>query len=180
VGLASAVGYMQQLLDGMNWPAEMQALPSPPPALRCFITPPDPNVAAGTPSAYVWFNRGQESRNPGKYGAGTVPRANYPGGPSGTKTIEHTVPIYVVWAGGSPTDPLVNVLFPGMVDAIMATLRVSVDPAVITDPWTGVQTQLVDVGERISYITDLRALEPMQLQRLDALLEVTCTEVFSA
>jgi hypothetical protein len=43
-----------------------------------------------------------------------------------------------------------------------------------------VQTQLVDVGERISYITDLRALEPMQLQRLDALLEVTVTEVLSA
>ena len=180
MGLASAVGYMQTLLDGMNWPAEMQALPSPPPPLRCFITPPDPNVQAGTPSAYVWFNRGDEARQGAKYGAGTVPRASYPGGPSGTKATAHTIPVYVVWAGGSPTDPLVNILFPGMVDAIMAFLRVSPDPAVVTDPWTGVQTQLVDVGEHMSYLTTLRALEPMQSQRLDALLEITCTEVFSA
>jgi hypothetical protein len=180
VGLASAVGYMQNLLNGMNWPAQMQALPSPPPPLACYITPPDPNVLAGTPSAYVWFNRGDEARNGAKYGAGTVPRASYPGGPSGTKTIEHTIPVYVVWTGGSPTDPNVNILFPGMVDAIMATLRVSPDPALVTDPWTGEQTQLVDIGERIAYLTSLRALEPMQAQRLDALLEITATEVLSS
>ena len=180
MGLASTVNYLRDFLDGMQWPDGMRALPNPPPALAAYITPPDPNVLAGTPSAYLWFNRGDENRSGAKYGAGTVPRAQYPGGPSGTKAIEHTVPLYLVWDGGSQTDPVVNTLFPGMVDAVMAALRVSPDPALITDPWTGDQSQLVDIGERISYLTSLRALEPQRLQRLDALLELTCTEVFSS
>lgn len=176
--LASTVNYLKDYLDGLEWPFEN--LISPPGNLQAFITPPDPNVIASAPSAYLWFNRGDESRNGAKYGAGTVPRASYPGGPSGTKAIEHTVPVYLVWDGGSPTDPVVNTLFPGMVDAVMAALRVAPDPALITDPWTGQQTQLVDIGERISYLTSLRALEPQRLQRLDALLELQVVEVFSA
>ena len=178
MGLASTVNYLKDYLNGLEW--QFTNLTSPPGPLQAYITPPNPNVLASMPSAYLWFNRGTEARDGAKYGAGTVPRASYPGGPSGTKAIEHTVPVYVVWDGGSPTDPVVNSLFPGMVDAIMAALRVAPDPALITDPWTGQQTQLVDIGERISYLTSLRALEPMRLERLDALLELTVVEVFSA
>lgn len=178
MGLASTVGYLQQLLDGLEWP--FTNLVNPPGNLQAFIMPPNPQVIASAPSAYLWFNRGDEKRSGAKYGYGTVPRAQYPGGPSGTKAIEHTVPIYLVWDGGSPTDPVVNSLFPGMVDAVMATLRVSEDPVVITDPWTGAQSQLVDVGENISYLTSLRALEPQRLERLDALLELTVVEGFSS
>jgi hypothetical protein len=67
-----------------------------------------------------------------------------------------------------------------MVDAVMDTLRSSADPVIISDPWTGVQTELVDVGENITWLTDLRALEPMRSERLDALLEVSVVEVISA
>lgn len=178
MGLASTVNYLRDYLDGLEWP--FQNLTSPPGPLQAFITPPNPQVIASAPSAYLWFNRGDESRNGAKYGAGTVPRASYPGGPSGTKAIEHTVPLYLVWDGGSPTDPVVNSLFPGMVDAVMAYLRVAPDPAPVTDPWTGGQTELVDIGEHMSYLTSLRALEPMRLERLDALLELTVTEIFNA
>ena len=178
--LASCVNYIQGLLDGMAWPEGMQNLTSPPPPLACYITPPDPNVLSGTPSAYVWFNRGTESRNPAKYGAGTIPRAAYSGAPSGTKALDHTIPVYLVWTGGSPTDPEVNRLFPGMVDAVMDTLRSSADPVIISDPWTGQQSELVDVGENQTWLTDLRALEPMRSERLDALIEVSVVEIISA
>ena len=180
MGLATAVTYVKSLLDGMNWPQQMAALPSPPPPLRCYIQPPDPNVLSAGPSAYTWFNRGDVSRNPAKYGAGTVPRAAYQGGPSGTKAWAHMVPVYIVWTGSSPTDPLADILFPGMVDAVVNTLQFSPDPVTVTDPWTGVESSLVDVGETISYLTALRALEPMQSERLDALLECSVVEVISA
>jgi len=178
MGLASTVQHMKTLLDGLNWPQEIQNLPSPPPPLACYITPPNPNVQASVPTAYVWFNRGMESRSNDALRAGTIPRASYTGGPSGTKSTVHTVPVYFVWLGGSPTDPNADTLFPGMVDAIMATLRVAPDAEQVADPWTDMQSSLVDIGERMSYLTDLRALEPMQLERLDALIECTVTEVF--
>lgn len=178
MGLASCTGYIRDLLDGLEWPAAIQQLPSPPAPLACYIQPPNPLVS-GDPTAFTWFERGRESRNGARYGAGTVPRAAYPGAPSGTKAIEHTVPVYFVWNGGSPTDPAASSLFPGMVDAIMATLRTSPDPVRLTDPWTGVESWDVDAGETIEYLTYLRDLESQQLQRLDALLTVSVVEVIA-
>ena len=179
MGLASAVNYVATTLNGLAWPQAMQALTSPPPPLACYVQPPNPNVLASVPTAYTWFEMFDESRGSDRYRAGTVPRATYMGGPSGTKTIVHMVPLYIVWMGGSPTDPVANTLFPGMVDAIMAALRVSADPVTVTDPWTGVETVLVDVGETMNGRGYLRDTEPQQLQRLDALVSVQVTEIIA-
>ena len=178
--LASAVAYVKGLLDGLQWPEGMQNLTNPPAPLRCFIQPPNPWVEASTPTAFTWFETWQESRGNDPLRAGTIPRAAYQGGPSGTKSIVHTIPLYVVWQGGSPTDPYADSLFPGMLDAIMAAMRSSQDPVPITDPWTGMETQLTGLGEQYRGHGYLRDTEPQQLQREDALLSVTVTEIFSA
>lgn len=186
--LVAVQTYVKSLLDGMAWPAKMAALQNPPPNLQAFITPPDPNAPGEiTPTAYIWMWRGDESRNPAPHGAGTIPRAAFRGGPSGTKADHHTIPIYLVW-NGENDDPAADTLFPGMVDAIKATLRVAPDPAgqpgsplsiPLTDPWTDDQSWAVDIGENISYEQELRALMPQRLDRWDALITISVVEVIA-
>jgi len=176
MSLVAAMQYVKGLLDGLEWPAGMQALPSPPGALQAYVTSPIVNITASAPQAYIWFARGTENRDSAKYGAGTVPRANYQGGPSGTKAVEHQIAIYVAWPI-SPSDPNMATVFPGILDAIRAALRTSTDPALITDPWTGEQSWLVDVGETITYEMDLWALIEQRLEHWDALFTVPVVEV---
>ena len=178
MSIAATAVYIQGLLQTVTWPAPMLALASPPGPLQVFITPPNPQVVAAAPTACVWMLKGLESRDNAKYGAGTVPRALVAGGPSGTKAVDHNIAVYVAWDGAG-TDPNANTLFPGMLDAICSVLRVSTDPGLITDPWTGVQSWLVDVGEIIGYETDLWALENQRLNRWDALLTVSVVEVIA-
>lgn len=177
--LASAIAYVKGLLDGLQWPEGMQNLTNPPPPLRCFIQPPNPWVEASTPTAFTWFEDWNTSRGNDPLRAGTIPRAAYQGGPSGTKTTVHNIPLYVVWMAGSPTDPYADSLFPGMLDAIQAVLEVAPNPAVVADPWTGVETQLVNIGETIRGHGYLRDTEPQQMQRVDALLICPITEIRS-
>jgi hypothetical protein len=162
--------YLQALLNGMEFPISNL------PALQAQITPPDPNVDAEVPQAYIWPSRGNESRNP-RHG-GTVPRATVAGGPSGLKTIEHHVQVYLVW-WGADDDPDADTLFPGMVDAVMETLRVSADPGAIrVDPWNGQQSYLIDVGEVMDYEITLRAIVDQRYNRYDALISCVINEVF--
>lgn len=178
--LVAAMQYMKtDILDGLQWPATMQALPSPPGPLAAYVTSPIVNTVASAPQAYIWFARGMENRDGAKYGAGTIPRASYQGGPSGTKAVEHTIAIYVSWPITS-SDPNMGIVFPGMIDAIRAALRYSADPVVITDPWTGEQSQLVDVGETIQYEQDLWALLEQRTEHWDALLTCSVLEVIYA
>jgi hypothetical protein len=177
--LVSAMQYCKTLLDGLEWPAAMMALPSPPGPLEAYVTSPIVTTTASSPQAYVWFTRLTENRDNAKYGAGTVPRAQFQGAPSGTKAVEHQVAVYVTWPIFSG-DPNMSTVFPGMLDAIRAQLRYSADPELITDPWTGEQSWLVDVGETITVEQDLWALAPERLERWDALLTVPVTEVIFA
>jgi hypothetical protein len=176
VTLVSAMQYLKTTLDGLQWPAEMQALPNPPGALIAHITAPNPNVTASSPNAYIWFSRGTENRDASKYGAGTVNRAAYQGAPSGTKAVEHSVPIYVLW-DAMQSDPNFATLFPGMVDWIRLTLRTSTDPVMITDPWTGEQSWLVDVGEVMTYELDLWATENERIEKWAVMLTCSIVEV---
>jgi hypothetical protein len=178
LSIAATAVYIETLLKTVTWPASMLALPSPPGPLQVFITPPNPQVVAAAPTACVWLMKWLESRDNAKYGAGTVPRALVAGGASGTKAVEYQVPVYIAWEGAG-TDPNADILFPGMLDAICSVLRVSADPVLITDPWTAVQSWLVDVGERITGDTDLWALENQRLNRWDCLLTVSVVEVIA-
>lgn len=179
MSIVSCQQYLKGLIDGLTWPAGITSLPNPPGALQAHVTSPNPNTTASNPQAYVWMMRGQENRDNAKYGAGTVPRAQFQGGPSGTKATEHTIPIYVVWFNFSG-DPNNANLFPGMLDAIMAALRVSTDPVEVTDPWSGYQSWLVDIGENMTYEIDLWTVEEQRTERWDALITCPVVEVFSA
>lgn len=161
--LSSTLAYYKELLDQLPMPGGA-------PPLNAYITPPNPDTAPdGAPRAYIWTNNFDESRSPEK--GGTVPRALYKGASSGTKPLDHSVHIYVVW-DQQADDPQADSWFPGMIDAIMWQLRVSTDPVPITDTFDGTSSQLIDVGEEINGQITVRALDTERYLRYDCLL--TC------
>jgi len=165
--------YVSELLNGLTWPITNL------PALQCQITPPDPNVDANVPQAYVWPSRGRENRNPAH--GGTIPRATTsPNSAAGLKTQQHRLDVYLVWFG-QDDDPDADTLFPGMVDWVMEKLRLSPDTTpVLLDPWTNRESYLIDVGEVMDYQITLRALVDQRYNRYDALITLVINEVFAA
>lgn len=177
--LVACMQFLKTTLDGLTWPATMEALPNPPGPLAAYLTAPNPDVVASSPKAFIWFLRGTENRDGAKYGAGTIPRASYQGGPSGTKAVEHYIPIYIMW-DAMQGDPNFSTLFPGMVDAIRAVLRVVPDPGEpLTDPWTGEQSWVVDVGETLQYDLDLWADVNMGIEKWNVQLTCPIVEVIA-
>ena len=142
MGLPSVVNYIQGLLNGL-------AMPFPSVELAAYITPPDPNVETVIlPTLYVLTAEGPEKRL-------TTPRNTGPGTPAGDKTLDHNLQLHVIWmiANSNPAAPGAadpDLLFSGVIEGVMAALRTSPAPTLITDPWTGQQTQLVDTGERMT------------------------------
>ena len=176
--------YIKGLLDQMPWPDTMTGLTVP----NAYIQPPNPNVQSEIPAIYIWMSRGRESRDSSRLRAGTVPRISGPGGPSGTKPVEHSIPVWLVWMMDSE-DPDIDNLFPGMLWAIQEVLRsvaygadsqVTADPALLTDPWTSEQSYLIDLGEVMSYEVYERTLEPQRFLRLDGYIDLQVTEVIAA
>ncbi len=184
MSIAAVQSYIRSLLNGMPWPAGFQQLAVP----VCYITPPNPNVQSAIPTLYVWPSRGRESRDTTRLRAGTVPRIAVPGGPSGTKVVEHKMEAWLVWMNSSD-DPDADNLVPGMTWAVQDVLRsaayganglLAEDPAELTDPWTGEQSWLVDLGELQTYEIYVRALEDQRFWRYDVAIELDVTEVIAA
>lgn len=162
--------YLRGLLDGLAWPFSGVA------ALQAYITPPDPEVTANVPKAYIWPSHGDESRAMQR--GGTVPRATSLGAPSGFKGVVHDLEVYLVWFGQDDDTDADN-LFPGMADAVLSTLRVSADPKRVTDPYTGVDSWLIDVGEQMTYQITIRALVDQAYNRYDCLITLSINEVIA-
>ena len=184
MSIAAVQQYIKGLLDTMPWPATMTGLASP----LCYITPPNPNVQSEIPAIYVWPSRGRESRDTTRLRGGTVPRIALPGGPSGTKVVEHRIGVWIVWAMSSD-DPDADSLMPGMTWAVQAVLRsaafgagdmITADPALLTDPWTSEQSWLVDLGENMEYELYVRALEEQRFWRYDGVIDLDVTEIIAA
>jgi hypothetical protein len=174
--IASTLAYIKSLIDELPMPGGA-------PPLRAFITPPavDDNPM-GEPHAFIWPVSGEESRAPDR--GGSVPRAltkPVPGANpnSGTKPIDHAIHVYVIWDQAND-DEQADSWFPGMVDAISWQLRVSADPVVITDPYDGTISQLVDVGDTIPYQITVRFLEDQRYLRYDALLSLPVLELIQS
>jgi hypothetical protein len=159
--------YLQSVIDGLPVPNNL--------SIQAFITPPNPEVDYTEPHAYIWPAEGQESRTPGL--GGTIPRASSPGAFSGTKSISHTIDIFLVWFAAND-DPDADTWFPGMVDAIMNLLRVVPTPATVQDPYTNMTTTLIDVGERMTYRIAVSAVADEAFNRYDALITVHILELF--
>ena len=115
------------LLDGL-------AIPGTTDTLTTYITPPTVEQLDG-PRCYVWGGSGRERRQ-------TMPRK------FGFKQMNWTVDIYLIYLS-STTDPNIDLdqAFPVLIDATMAALRAAVMPIIIQDPTTGVQSQLMAIGE---------------------------------
>jgi hypothetical protein len=171
--ITSTLYAIKSLLVDLPMPGQL-------PSMAAYITPPDPNVETDIPTAYVWPTQGGEDReNDGGKKVGAIPRNSGPGTPSGVKNISHDIDVYVVWMA-SNDEPDIDCLFPGVVDAVMAAFRFSTDPATATDPYTGEQSTLVDIGEDMSYRITLRSLIEQAYNRYDALVGLSVLEIIRA
>ena len=173
MGLPSVIAYVQNLLNGL-------AMPFPTVELAAYITPPDPNVETVlTPTLYVLTADGPEKRL-------TMSRNTGPGTTAGEKTLTHTLKLHLIWmiASTSPTAPGAadpDLLFSGVLEGIMQALRTSPAPVLITDPWTGQQTELVDTGENMSYeYLPRHSTKSQRMLRYDALITLPLLELIEA
>jgi hypothetical protein len=176
VPINSTLQYIKGLLDELPMPGGA-------PPLRAYIKPPpvDDNPF-GEPHAYIWPSNGEESRNPERGGA--IPRAltkPVPGANpnSGTKAIDHAIHVFVLHDEAND-DEQGDSWFPGMIDAICWQLRVSLDPATITDSYDGTISALLDVGETIPYSITVRALADQRYWRYDCLLPLPILELIQS
>lgn len=172
MSLAAAIAHVRDLLDGI-------AMPFPSVELAAYITPPDPNVETHIPTLYVLTAEGPEKRL-------TVPRNTGPGTAAGDKTVTHRLKLHVIWelptanpAAPGAADP--DLLFSGVIDGIMKALRTTTAPVLITDPWDGTVTQLVDPGENMTYEYFPRhAVRNQRMLRYDAIILMPVQEVIQA
>jgi hypothetical protein len=161
--------YLKGVLDNVALPLDLGTL-------EAFIQPPNPNLdnAAGV---YIWGSRGDEQRM-------TVPRAK-PGDLStgGEKGLTHSVDAWIIWLGPA-VHPLQDVLFPAVVDTIMAVLRntpILDGTQYCPDPVTGQLSQLLNVGERMSWeYAPVRAVADQRFLRYDARLTIEIEEIIQA
>ena len=157
--IASTLAFVKNQLDGLPMPGAI-------PNMAAYITPPDPNVEATTPTAYVWPTTGHESRQD----PGTIPRNTGPGTPAGFKPINHMVDVFIDWFQADD-DPQADSIFPGIVDAAMFALRTCEDSATLQDPYNpNIVSTLYDLGEVMSYEIVISALADQAYNRYDCLL----------
>jgi hypothetical protein len=154
--------WVQSLLQGLIVPGNAGQL-------QAYITPEDPRDT-NTPAAYIWPARGDEERQ-------SMPRANAPGVVSpGWKIMVHDIDVYLTWFNDD-SDPEADITFPAVIDCVMDVLRSSADPAVLTDALTGRVSQLIDLGEKMTWtFGGVRATADQRYLRYDALLTLTVTE----
>jgi hypothetical protein len=166
--IVSTQTYLLQQLNGL-------ILPGSAGTLDAFITPPNPREDPA-PGLYIWPSTAPETRQ-------TSPRQNVQGvtpGKAGYKILDHSFDCWLLWFD-SEDDPQQDVTFPGIVDTIMSVLREVTDPADIYDPNSGLASQLVDIGERMTYeIATPRAVADQRYLRYDALITIKVMELFQA
>ena len=170
MGLVSAQGFVQSILTGLTPPGKT-GIKGP---IDSLITPLDPDVNPdGIARVYVWPASGPEKRR-------AMPRNTGPGAPAGWKQITHALEIFLVWMD-YPDDPQADVNFPLLIDYVMMILRTSPNPALYTDPDTGVVSSMVNLGEVMSYdFVPPRTLEPDAMRRYDSRIRCSLLELFQA
>lgn len=162
--------YLKGVLNGVILPQSLGTL-------EAVISPPNPNDDVINPMAYIWGGRGDESRK-------TVPRAQPRDlATGGHKTIDHDVDIWLVWFGAAD-DPQADFQFPSVIDAVCAVLRnvpLLDQTQSAVDPVTGQQSDLLDVGERLSWeYAPVRAVADQRYFRYDAQISASIQEWFQA
>ena len=171
MGLVSVQSYVAGLLQGLT-PPGATGLNAP---IDAFITPLDPDVNPdGVARVYVWPASGPEKRI-------AQPRNNLPAGSiGGWKQTVHDLQVFMVWMD-QPDDEGQDVNFPALIDYVMYILRTSPNPALYTDPETGSVSQMVNLGELMTYdFVPPRTLEGQVWRRYDARVRCSLWEIFQA
>lgn len=142
--------------------------------VSALITPLDPDVNPdGIARVYVWPAKGPEKRL-------AIPRNTGMGTPAGWKQITHQLEIFLVWMD-NPDDPNADVNFPLLIDWVMDVLRTSPNPFQFTDPDTGRVSNMVNLGEVMTYdYVPPRTLADMAERRYDARIQCSLLELFQA
>lgn len=164
MSIVAVQAFTKGLLDGLASPYFEPA--------QAWITPLPIGEGGPAPQIYLWTPGIDEKRL-------NNPRASVGVG-SGKKTVTHTLTMHAlaIWDN---TDPQNDVRFQSLLDAIGAALRGANVPAVITDPKTGVSSQLLSIGETIQVETDIvRAVSDQRLFRWLALIKTDAVEVINA
>ena len=168
--IVSAQTYVKGILAGMVPPGDT-GIRQP---IDSLITPLDPDVNPdGIARCYVWPAKGPEKRL-------AIPRNSGKGTPAGWKQITHQLEIFMVWMD-SPDDPAADVNFPLFIDFVMDELRTSPNPAQFTDPDTGRASNMVNLGEVMTYdYVPPRTLESQAMRRYDARIQCSLLELFQS
>lgn len=148
--------------------------------LEAFISPPNPRAEA-PPAIYIWASRGPESRQALPRNQTSTPvTAPVTQAQAGWKELNHSVDAYLVWFG-SADSPNADVNFPLAIDGVMDALRTGPSPLYTSDPETGRQSDLVDIGERMTYqLIPPRAVANQRQLRYDCLITIQVLEIFQA
>lgn len=123
--LNSIQRYCRDLLDGLPLPGQDKPL-------TAYIMPPTVEDIDG-PRAYVWGARMRAERQ-------TAPRA------AGFKKLPWNVDVYLVYLD-SADNPDGDKAFPLIIDAVLTRFWSTTMPLMITDPDTGLVSQVLAVGE---------------------------------
>jgi|SRR5579859_1731834 len=124
--------HIRDLLDGLEIPGSTQTL-------EAFVTPPMVDNL-DNPKAYVWGARMRGTRQ-------TMPRGIPPA--AGFKKLTWMVDVYLSYE--TNPDTATDEEFPLIVDAVMAATWAATMPTFITDPTTGVKSQLLAIGEEFEF-----------------------------
>lgn len=156
MGLNAVQNYSKTLVNGLSSPLYQRSL-------EAYITPPNPGKLPG-PAAYVWVTRGTNNRQ-------TAPR-----GPGFRQTV-WTVNIWLM-APGKATDINADSAFACLIDAVVESWVTTPMPIPLTDPETGLVTQIVSVGEEFTIDqSPVHSLADQRLFLYEALIQFTVKEI---
>lgn len=169
MGVNTVQWYIKGILDQVQLPLDLGTL-------NAFIQPPNPGDGT-QPGIYIWGGRGDERRM-------TIPRARAGDlSTGGEKSLSHSVDAWIIWLGPA-VDPQQDVLFPAIVDTVMAVLRntpILDGTQYAPDPVTGRLSQLLNVGEHMSWeYAPVRAVSDQRYLRYDALITIDIEEIIQA
>lgn len=142
--------YVQSVLQGAQGPDAGGNLIYGQP-WQVYIAPPTPGIAGYAPVVYVWGGRKVEDR------------WTMGGRTGGNKRLAWEIDVYC-WVPDYADGPAIDQAMPVIsdyMDSLFRAVKVNAGlPVPITDPVTGVESQVIDIGERM----ELRYFTPQALE----------------
>lgn len=161
---------VEQYVAGIIQDMEIPLQGGPP--LEVYITPPT-YEDIDRPKAYVWGGRARGRRQ-------TMPRTTsglLVDGRSGFKEIDWTVDIYLLYES-TPDGPYASQEFPVIVDAVMTKFWTTPLNVFVTDPITGVVSEIVSIGEEWDFeMMPERTVNTLRMILYTARISMTVREI---